>query len=142
MVSPRARMSTRPAPERQPATSGVLPTASLKGPSLIKGPVKKNPWVRPISTPLSVGETPVRYAGRLLKKFATIGAEVTGVSIIPMKGSPLIGLTTWFFGSAALTRTRERASLGALLANKHPAFKPRGTVVALFCTILAFILSK
>jgi hypothetical protein len=37
----------------------------------------------------------VRYAGRLERKLATMGAEVTGVSSIPMKGSPLRGLMTW-----------------------------------------------
>ena len=62
---------------------------------MMKGPVRKKPCARPTSTPRVSGETPVRYAGRLERKLATMGAEVTGVSSIPMKGSPLRGLMTW-----------------------------------------------
>ena len=108
----------------------------------MKGPVTKNPWVSPISTPLSTGATPVLYAGRFDKKLATIGAEVTGVSIMPMKGSPLIGLTTWFFASALATTTPltpalscfcfdtvlDTAILGLVLGDKAKPFpwpKPR-----------------
>merc|ERR1712144_107343 len=140
--STTVKISTSPAPLRHPDTSGVLPAASLKGPSLMKGPVTKKPWVSPISTPLSTGATPVLYAGRFDKKLATIGAEVTGVSIMPMKGSPLIGLTTWFFASALATTTPltpalscfcfdtvlDTAILGLVLGDKAKPFpwpKPR-----------------
>ena len=44
--------------------------------------------------PRKRGETPVRYAGRFDKKEATNGAEVTGVSSMPMNGSPFKGCTT------------------------------------------------
>lgn len=64
---------------------------------LLDEPVNKSPCTRPTSTPLSRGDTPVRYAGKLLKKLATMGAEVTGVSSMPMNGSPLIGWTTCAF---------------------------------------------
>ena len=43
---------------------------------------RKKPCARPISTPRSSGDTPVRYAGRFDRYPATIGAEVTGVSSI------------------------------------------------------------
>ena len=38
MVSARARMSTRPAPDREPAISAT-PSTLRRGPSLMKGPV-------------------------------------------------------------------------------------------------------
>ena len=41
----------------------------------------------------------VLYAGRLDRKLATMGAEVTGVSSIAMYGSPLMGLMTELTGS-------------------------------------------
>jgi hypothetical protein len=69
----------------------------------MKGPATKNPWASPTSTPLNKGATPVLYAGRFDKKFETIGAEVTGVSSIPMNGSPLIGLITWALSELAWT---------------------------------------
>ena len=110
------KMATRPAADKHPAVS-AYPGTFLRGPSLMKGPaykhtscryratgsvrhrtrllphepVTKRPCTRPISTPLNSGDTPVRYAGKLLKKLATTGAEVTGVSSMPMNGSPLIG---------------------------------------------------
>ena len=120
-------MRTRPAAESEPETSAA--SVARSGPSLMKGPATKKPCVRPISTPRSSGETPVRYAGRLDRKLATWaqgraagcvsagaggglriflvslapaawartrGDEVTGVSNMPMKGSPLIALTTSF----------------------------------------------
>jgi len=74
-----------------------MPDLDAKPSFAVHVPVRIRPCTRPTSTPLNKGETPVLYAGRLLKKFATMGAEVTGVSSIPMKGSPLIGCTTWAF---------------------------------------------
>lgn len=56
--------------------------------------MRRSPWARPTSTPRSSGETPVLYAGRLDRNPATRGEDVTGVSSMPMKGSPLIGWTT------------------------------------------------
>lgn len=56
--------------------------------------MRRTPWARPTSTPRSNGDTPVLYAGRLDRKPATRGEEVTGVSSMPMKGSPLMGWTT------------------------------------------------
>ena len=54
----------------------------------------RKPWARPISVPRSSGETWVRYAGRLDRKPATSGDDVTGVSNMPMNGSPFTGSTT------------------------------------------------
>ena len=56
----------------------------------------------------------MRYAGRLDRKFATMGAEVTGVSSMPMKGSPLMGLITCACSSDA-ARTAKDAFWVALL---------------------------
>ena len=89
----RVRITTRPAAETTPtrsASSGLL----RRGPSLMKGPVKRSPWAKPTSFPLSRGETAVLYAGSLDRNPDTSGEDVTGVSSIPMNGSPLIGCTT------------------------------------------------
>jgi len=99
MLRHAVRIKMRPAPDRQPATSAASDARS--GPSLMKGPATKKPCARPTSTPLNKGDTPVLYAGRFDKKFDTIGADVTGVSSIPIKGSPLIGFMTWALSALA-----------------------------------------
>ena len=91
MLRHAVRINTSPAPDKQPASYAA--SVALRGPSLINGPVKKKPCASPTSTPRKRGATPVRYAGRFERKLATSGEEVTGVSSIPIKGSPLIGLT-------------------------------------------------
>lgn len=50
-VSSACPLSTQP---REPTSDGINQLTS-------------RPWARPISTPRSSGETPVRYAGRLLR---------------------------------------------------------------------------
>lgn len=90
MLRHAVKIKTRPAPDKQPASSAA--SVALSGPSLMNGPVKKKPWASPTSTPRKSGATPVRYAGRFDRKLATSGEEVTGVSSMPMNGSPLIGL--------------------------------------------------
>ena len=77
----------------------------------MKGPVRKKPCARPTSTPRVSGETPVRYAGRLERKLATTGADVTGVSSMPMNGSPLMGLITCAFSAAARTTVEALVAL-------------------------------
>ena len=101
MLKHAVRIRTRPAPDRQPATSAA--SVARSGPSLMKGPATKKPCARPTSTPLSSGDTPVLYAGRFDKKLETIGADVTGVYSIPMKGTPLMGFMTWALSALART---------------------------------------
>jgi len=99
MLKHAVRIRMRPAPDRQPATSAASDARS--GPSLMKGPATKKPCARPTSTPLNNGDTPVLYAGRFDKKLDTIGADVIGVSSIPMNGSPLMGFITWALSALA-----------------------------------------
>lgn len=75
--------------------SDCFDTVLLAVRTLMKGPGSRKPCARPTSTPRSRGATPVRYAGRLLRKFTTSGLEVTGVSSIPTNGSPFTGWMAW-----------------------------------------------
>lgn len=80
-----------PANERRRVSVSVQDQKGSESRLRVHKPVNNSPCTRPTSTPLSKGDTPVRYAGKLLRKLATMGAEVTGVSSMPMNGSPLMG---------------------------------------------------
>lgn len=89
MVRQMLKITTRPPAAKDPAAPAY--SVFLSGPAFTNGPTRRKPWARPTSIPLRSGLTAVRYAGRLERYHAINGLDVTGVSRLPMKGSPLIG---------------------------------------------------
>lgn len=78
MVKPKVKITIKPIVDKKPANNPI--SELRKGPNFTKGPIKKYPCANPISSPLSKGVNPDRYAGKFCNINRVIADDVIGVA--------------------------------------------------------------